>query len=842
MPGGKTAFQTTWLEHNDCSKTKISSWCRTGSDQFHAYCTVCYKEISCDNSGLEQLLQHARGTKHQTRVQELAKQPSLKLDLAKETTANQQGPGSQTSTSAKLKMYVKADEVLKAEVLWCMQIAASNLSFRSTEPICSTLAAMFPDSLARDMQLSRTKATYIVSDGLGPHFRRELLQEVNQSKLPFVVHYDETTQVQVHKQLNVHIRYWSGTRNEVCVRFFKAFLFGHAEGQKVADVIMAGLEEEGIQVSNLLTLASDGPNVNKTIWRCVQKKLTEAGNKGLVDIGTCNIHVVHNAFHAALISYGIEIEEFVIGLHTFFKLSAARREDLRSIQLDMDLASEIFVKHVDSRWLTLGRAVKKIVRQWPAICSYFKQLQQQGQGSQPTSHAYRRIASKLQRKDVLLVQLHCIDEIAALFEEFITVFQAKEPKIHILHTMMCGTIQKIIRRFVKAELLITQQTPIEYSKLEIENAANQLSDEALVLGEAGRTALNKVPKEKVHGLCLDMRSFFVKAVTYLIGHLPLNNKLLQCLSCLQPEVSILNDSVTSAEFIARTLPNIKDDEITSLIDEWRLYQADVATASRVLDYKSSDQPGRIDHYWRTVTADKLHDGQPKHLVMSKLVKSALLFPQGNADVERGFSISNNVLTTERTEMSIDTLNGLLTTKDALIFYDPEQHLPQSVPLTKSLLQSCPGAYASYNSRMERQKEQQQQMLASEAEEQDKVKKRKQFEEEQAAEKRRRKEKEAKLCVEENAAKQEFDVGQQLIAEANEKISSALKTKNFRQISVAHTMMQQGETKIKQATSSLDNIAKQRRHLLQLSLNSKSSDKSTSNKKAAGNDSTVAAGK
>lgn len=70
MLGGKTAFQTTWLEHNDCSKTEISSWCRKGSDQFHVYCTVCYKEISCDNSGLEQLLQHARGTKHQTRVGE----------------------------------------------------------------------------------------------------------------------------------------------------------------------------------------------------------------------------------------------------------------------------------------------------------------------------------------------------------------------------------------------------------------------------------------------------------------------------------------------------------------------------------------------------------------------------------------------------------------------------------------------------------------------------------------------------------------------------------------------------------------------------------------------------
>ena len=132
-------------------------------------------------------------------------------------------------------------------------------------------------------------------------------------------------------------------KNEVCVRFYKALMFGHAEGALVVDKILQVLEADGVLVSNLLALASDGPNVNKTIWRKIQKDLTDAGHGGLVEVGTCNIHVIHNAFHSAVNKFGSDVEEFTIDLNTFFKLSAARREDFHAVQLDLELKEEFFV-------------------------------------------------------------------------------------------------------------------------------------------------------------------------------------------------------------------------------------------------------------------------------------------------------------------------------------------------------------------------------------------------------------------------------------------------------------------------------------------------------------------
>jgi hypothetical protein len=410
MPAGQTKFQNSWLDEEDCSGKKVGVWCRKGTSDHKAFCTVCMKEVACDNNGLDQVLQHAKGKKHRALVDGMKFQPTLKQMPS--------ASAAQPAMGSSVQLYLHTDAVLKAEVLWCFEVARNGLTFRSCDGITDTFQAMFnSDIVAKDMQLSRSKVSYVIADGLGPHFMKELVKDINESKTPFVVEYDETTQAQIKKQLNIQIRYWSKMRNEVCVRFYKALMFGHAEGAKVASRIIETLQEDGIQLQNLSCLSSDGPNVNKTIWTHVQKRLTDAGHNGLIQIGSCNIHVVHNAFRAALCQFGTDAEELAIDLHTFFKLSAARREDFSSVQLDLELKEEFFVRHVTSRWLTFGRAVKRILSQWPAICQYIAMLQKKDAKQQPVSAAYRRIARQCQSKE-LLVQLHFIDEVVPVFEEF----------------------------------------------------------------------------------------------------------------------------------------------------------------------------------------------------------------------------------------------------------------------------------------------------------------------------------------------------------------------------------------------------------------------------------------
>jgi hypothetical protein len=83
-------------------------------------------------------------------------------------------------------------------------------------------------------------------------------------------------------------------------------------------------------------LVSDGPNVKKTITTQVSKALTDSHLSVLVDIGSYNLHKVHNAFGRSLQIYGKDAEELALKLFHWYKHSAARHEDFKAIQFELE--------------------------------------------------------------------------------------------------------------------------------------------------------------------------------------------------------------------------------------------------------------------------------------------------------------------------------------------------------------------------------------------------------------------------------------------------------------------------------------------------------------------------
>ena len=121
------------------------------------------------------------------------------------------------------------------------------------------------------------------------------------------------------------LRYWS-PKHEIWTVFYTSLFFGHAEGELVANRMYSKMVEDGILVQRPATLVRDGPNVNKTIFHKLNKLIKEDHSDfpGLVDLGTCTIHTVHNAFNKGMEQYGKEVDQLCLDLHTLFKYSAAR--------------------------------------------------------------------------------------------------------------------------------------------------------------------------------------------------------------------------------------------------------------------------------------------------------------------------------------------------------------------------------------------------------------------------------------------------------------------------------------------------------------------------------------
>ena len=91
----------------------------------------------------------------------------------------------------------------------------------------------------------------------------------------------------------------------------------------------------------------------------------------MVNIYTCNLHACHNAFQKGLQVFGEDLSEIVISLYMWFKLSVSRCEDYEEVQRKLGLPAHKFLKHVESRWLTLAPALLQIVEKFDGLKQYF---------------------------------------------------------------------------------------------------------------------------------------------------------------------------------------------------------------------------------------------------------------------------------------------------------------------------------------------------------------------------------------------------------------------------------------------------------------------------------------
>ena len=69
----------------------------------------------------------------------------------------------------------------------------------------------------------------------------------------------------------------------------------------------------------------DGPNVTKQVQRLLLES-SYLENTTFLDIGTCPLHILHNAFRKDVSSLWFNIDQFALDIN-FFKLSAGRRAD-----------------------------------------------------------------------------------------------------------------------------------------------------------------------------------------------------------------------------------------------------------------------------------------------------------------------------------------------------------------------------------------------------------------------------------------------------------------------------------------------------------------------------------
>jgi hypothetical protein len=100
------------------------------------------------------------------------------------------------------------------------------------------------------------------------------------------------------------------------VYFLSASFFNHAKAVDVACALLDTLNQPDykLDLGKLLSLSSDGPNVNKAVWKIIDEHLKAEDFHGLLPFILCSLHVAYDAFRYGFKEYGSEVDQLCLDL------------------------------------------------------------------------------------------------------------------------------------------------------------------------------------------------------------------------------------------------------------------------------------------------------------------------------------------------------------------------------------------------------------------------------------------------------------------------------------------------------------------------------------------------
>ena len=201
-------------------------------------------------------------------------------------------------------------------------------SYRSCDKSNALFASMFPDSnIARDFAMAKTKMRYTIVFGLAPYFSSQLIETIKDCK-HYTVMFDESFNCTLHKQqMDVWIRYFDHNIELMRTRFLCCQFLDKTTARDLQLHLKSLLNQYDIE--KLIQISMDGPPNNIKMQRDLanERSAEIPDAPSLINIGVCNLHVVHGAFCTGMKVTGWKFDDIFKAMYSFFKNTYKRRTD-----------------------------------------------------------------------------------------------------------------------------------------------------------------------------------------------------------------------------------------------------------------------------------------------------------------------------------------------------------------------------------------------------------------------------------------------------------------------------------------------------------------------------------
>ena len=221
----------------------------------------------------------------------------------------------------------KEDLIRKAKIIRALKCVESSHSFSSTSNDSNIFKEMFRNwEIAKKCQQGDIKTKYTIQYGIYPYLIDLLLDDIK--NVAIIFKFDESTIQQVKKQHDGYIHNWSKKFRCIKMSYHGIIMLDHDPAKTLLEHFLEFVDKVKLQLQLILHLGMDGPNVNLRFKQLLNTSLEVKNlNTSILLIGTCPLHIVHNAFRAGVNKLNFSIDSFAIDVNFFFKLSAGRRAD-----------------------------------------------------------------------------------------------------------------------------------------------------------------------------------------------------------------------------------------------------------------------------------------------------------------------------------------------------------------------------------------------------------------------------------------------------------------------------------------------------------------------------------
>ena len=236
----------------------------------------------------------------------------------------------------------------------------------------------------------------------------------------------------------------------------------------------------------------DGPNVNWKLYDSIVEKRSENDDyPGLIDIGSCSLHIVHGAFRTGMQKTKWGIDGILQALYNLFPYSPAKREDYQKLT-----GSKVFpLPFSGTRSIEDKKVADRAIQIWPNIIKYINETLKKPKSQVPTSSYFAKIRSAVQ-DSLIVAKLQFFASTASLMVPYLQKFQTDTPLIAFTTTEVTVLLETLMQKFIKQSEMQAANTVVKIAKLNVMDTTIHVALSDVDVGFAATDTLTKAVNEK----------------------------------------------------------------------------------------------------------------------------------------------------------------------------------------------------------------------------------------------------------------------------------------------------------------------------------------------------------